>query len=70
MKTPLQTFHAGLALGISFFASVSVFFQDLLGLDQWVAFISSHWLNLHWGVGLFFIVLSIVSYFHFRGRIR
>ena len=62
MKTPFQMFNAGIALGVSFIASVSVFFQDLLGLEQWVAFISSHWLGLHWGVGLFFIVWSFLAY--------
>lgn len=70
MKTPPQIFRAGIALGISFFASVSVFFQDLLGLDQWVAFISSHWLNLHWGVGLFFIVWSVLAYIFMVRKIR
>lgn len=66
MKTPIQTFHAGIAIGISLITSLTVFFHGFLGFEQWVAFISSHWLNLHWGVGIFFLVWTVLSYFYFR----
>ena len=67
LKSPLQAFHAGIAIGITFITAVAVFFQDLLGLDRWVKFISSNWTDLHWGFGLSFIVLSVGAYLlHYR----
>ena len=70
MKTPVQTFHAGIALGMSLLTAIRMVAQDVMGLDTWVNFISSSWVSIPWGVGLFCILMSITSYFVYRKQIR
>lgn len=70
MKTPVQMFHAGIAVGMSGLAAVMVFAQDLMGLDRWVEFISNNWTSFHWSVGLVAILWTVASYFFYRRQIR
>lgn len=45
--------------GVLFGVGSIMAFQDWLGLDGYIQHLQSHWINLHWGVGVFMAFLGL-----------
>ncbi len=48
--------------GFFTYLGFNMFIQDYLGLEEFIAFVREHWVNVHWIVGLLICAGSLVFY--------
>ena len=62
--------HSCFMAGMISAFSMTVFMQDVMGLEWYIDHVRNHWINLHWVWGLLMLIGSLGYYVWQRYNVR